>query len=135
MTHDTLKKEILDRIYKYPLVDLLQLKILSLSDGYCETAAPRNKKFDGIYDSFHGGLLMTIADITAGMAILTKTGPDIQMATTDMNIRFLAPCLSDVTVEAKVIKFGKTMCPVTADLFDSERGHVAVAQVSYMLLK
>ena len=135
MTHDTLNNEILDRIYKYPLVDLLQLKILSLSDGYCETVAPRNKKLDGIYDSFHGGLLMTIADITAGVAILTKTGPDIQMATTDMNIRFLAPCLSDVTVEAKVIKFGKTMCPVTADLFDSERGHVAVAQVSYMLLK
>ena len=135
MTNDTLKKEILERIYSYPLVDLLQLKVLSLADGYCEVAAPRKEKFDGIYDSFHGGVLMTIADITAGMAILTKTGPDIQMATTDMNIRFLAPCLSDVTVEAKVIKFGKTMCPVTADLFDSERGHVAVAQVSYMLLK
>ena len=72
MTNDTLKKEILERIYSYPLVDLLQLKVLSLTD---------------------------------------------------------------VTVEAKVIKFGKTMCPVTADLFDSERQHVAVAQVSYMLLK
>lgn len=134
MLNDSLKKEILERIYSYPLVDLLQMKVLSLSDGYCEVGASRNEKFNGIYDSFHGGLLMTIADIAAGIAILTKTGHDIQMATTDMNIRFLAPCLSDVTVEAKVIKFGKTMCPVTADLFDSKRQHVAVAQVSYILL-
>ncbi len=134
MSHVTLEKEILDRIYRYPVVDLLQMKVITLSEGYCVTAAPRSERFNGIYDSFHGGLLMTIADITAGIAILTKTGPDIQMATTDMNIRFLAPCLSDVTVEAKVIKIGKTMCPVTADLFDSERRHVAVAQVSYMLL-
>jgi acyl-CoA thioesterase len=133
--NDTLEKQILDRIYSYPLVDLLQMKVISLADGYCETAAPRNETFNGIYDSFHGGLLMTIADITAGMAILTKTGPDVQMATTDMNIRFLAPCLSQVTVKAKVIKFGKTMCPATADLFDADRKHVAVAQVSYMLLK
>ena len=135
MMQDTLEKEILERIYNYPLVDLLQMKVITLSDGYCETTAPRNENFNGIYDSFHGGLLMTIADITAGMAILTKAGHDVQMATTDMNIRFLAPCLSDVTVKAKVIKYGKTMCPATADLFDADQRHVAVAQVSYMLLK
>jgi len=51
-----------------------------------------------------------------------------------MNIRFLAPCLTDVTAKARVIKFGRTLCPVAVDLFDAKGQQVAVAQVNYMLL-
>ena len=51
-----------------------------------------------------------------------------------MNIRFVAPCLSDVTAKARVIKFGKTMCPVAVELFDDMNKMVAVAQVNYILL-
>ncbi len=51
-----------------------------------------------------------------------------------MNIRFLAPCLSDVTAVAKVIKLGRTLCPVSVDLFDRRGILVAVAQVNYIRL-
>lgn len=51
-----------------------------------------------------------------------------------MNIRFLAPCLSDVTAAAKVIKFGRTLCPVAVDLFDATGKPLAVTQVTCMLL-
>jgi acyl-coenzyme A thioesterase PaaI-like protein len=51
-----------------------------------------------------------------------------------MNIRFLAPCLSDVTVQARVIKAGRTLCPVAVELFDAQNRQVAVAQVTYILL-
>lgn len=51
-----------------------------------------------------------------------------------MNIRFLAPCLTDVTARAQVIKFGRTLCPVAVELFDEGGTLVAVAQVTYMLL-
>jgi len=134
MLSPDLQNAILTRIKKIPIVDTLQLEILSLSDGYCEARAPRKLKYDGVFNSFHGGLLMTIADSTACFAIFTKTGPEAQLTTTDMNIRFLAPCLSDVTARAKVIKLGRTLCPVSVDLFDSANHHVAVAQVNYILL-
>ena len=74
------------------------------------------------------------ADSTACFAILTKTGPETRLTTTDMNIRFLAPCLSDVTAKARVIKFGRTMCPATVDLFDDSNNQVAVAQANYIIL-
>jgi uncharacterized protein (TIGR00369 family) len=77
---------------------------------------------------------MTIADSSACFAILTMTGADQLMTTTDMNIRFLAPCLTDVQVKARVIKLGRLMCPVAVDLFDTAGKLVAVAQVNYMLL-
>jgi len=39
-----------------------------------------------------------------------------------------------VTAKARVIKFGRTLCPVAVDLFDAKGQQVAVAQVNYMLL-
>ena len=111
-----LKNDILTEINKIPIVDTLKIQIISLADGYCETKVPRELSYDGVFKSFHGGLLMTIADSTACFAIFTKTGPYVKLTTTDMNIRFLVPCLSDVNVKAKVIKIGRTMCPVSIDL-------------------
>ena len=108
--------------------------MVSFSEGYCEVKVPRKPSYDGIFESFHGGLLMTVADSAACFAIFTITGPHVKLTTTDMNIRFLAPCLTDVTAKAKVIKAGRTLCPVSIDLFNEDGRHVAVAQVNYILL-
>ena len=134
MLSPDLKEAILKRILRIPIVETLKMKIISLSDGCCETMAPRKLDYDGVFESFHGGLLMTLADSTACFAIFTKTGPDVHLTTTDMNIRFLAPCLSDAFAKAEVVKIGRTLCPVSVNLFDANNRHVAVAQVTYMLL-
>ncbi len=106
-----------------------------MDKGICEALVKRDKKYDGIYESFHGGLLMTVADSISAFAVLTLAGADAAITTTDMNIRFLAPCRSDVRAEAKVIKYGKTLSPVAVDLFDSDNVKVAIAQVNYMILR
>ncbi|MCP3953441.1 MAG: PaaI family thioesterase, partial [Desulfobacterales bacterium] len=103
-----LKDTLLKRIYAIPIMETLQIEVIALAEGYCKTKIPRKPDYDGVFESFHGGLLMTIADTTACYAILTHTGPDAKLTTTDMNIRFLAPCLTDVTARARVIKLGRT---------------------------
>ena len=130
-----LEDAILARINKIPIVKTLQMRVVTFDDGYCEVNVPRKLQYDGVFESFHGGLLMTIADSTACFAILTRTGSETRLTTTDMNIRFLAPCLGDVTAKARVIKFGRTMCPATVDLYDDENNQVAVAQVNYIILE
>jgi len=129
------EKTLLDRVRKIPIVETLGFRFEEWSDGVCRATVPHDRRFDGIYGSFHGGLLMTAADSVACFAIMTRTGPDQPLTTTDMNIRFLAPCLSDVTVVAKVIKFGRTLCPVGVELFDAKGVMVAVAQVTYIRLE
>jgi uncharacterized protein (TIGR00369 family) len=94
----------------------------------------RDRRFDGIMETLHGGLLMTIADTTACWVVLTHWGPRTRLATTDMNIRFLAPCNSGVTCRARVIRAGRTLCPTAVDLFDADGRLVAVAQVTYIRL-
>ena len=125
---------LLDRVKRIPIVETLKIRIDEFSEGFCRATVPYQRGFDGIFESFHGGLLMTVADSIACFAIMTRTGPDDPLTTTDMNIRFLAPCLTDVTAVARVIKIGRTLCPVAVDLFDSNGTQVAVAQVTYMRL-
>jgi uncharacterized protein (TIGR00369 family) len=125
---------ILARIQKIPIFSTLRMAAVVLSEGAAEMTVPRQRIYDGVFESFHGGILMTIADSVACFAVLTKTPDDQVMTTTDMNIRFLAPCLSDVRAKARVIKFGRVMCPVAVDLFEATNKLVAVAQVNYMLL-
>lgn len=128
------EKAILDHIRTIPVVETLGFRFEAWGDGMCRAIMPHDRRFDGVYRSFHGGLLMTAADSVACFAIMTRTGPEQAMTTTDMNVRFLAPCLTDVTVVAKVIKLGRTLCPVHVELFDAKGVMVAVAQVTYIRL-
>ena len=121
------------RLAKIPIFKTLHLKVDAADHGRAVLTAPYDPAYDGIFESFHGGLLMTLADTAACVAVLTMLEADAAITTTDMNIRFLAPCRSDATADAHVIKLGKTLCPVSVEIRD-QRGAVAIAQVTYMRL-
>jgi uncharacterized protein (TIGR00369 family) len=122
------------RMEAIPLFVTFNYRVGELADGEAVVTAPYHKQYDGIFESFHGGLLMTLADSAACAAVLTLAGHDAEVTTTDMNIRFLAPCRTDAVAHARVIKFGKTLCPVAVTLRDTAGREVAVAQVTYMRL-
>ena len=125
---------LMQRIQAIPAFTGLGIKEVQFKPGFCSAVFPRNKNLDGIFESFHGGLLTTAADTAACFAIMTQTGADSWLTTTDLNVRFLRACLTDVRAEATVIKLGKQLCPVAVNLYDEENQLVAVAQVTYMRL-
>lgn len=127
-------ESMMQRINSVPITDTLNMQIIRLDTGECEAHVPREKKWDGIFETFHGGLLATIADSITCWAILTEIGPESNVATTDFNIRFLRPCKTDVRCSAKVIKVGRTMSLAEARIFDDEGKLVAISQVNYICL-
>lgn len=127
-------KALEQRLGKIPIFRTLGFRLEAVSKGSATLIAPYDPSYDGIFQSFHGGLLMTLADTAACVAVLMSAGANAEITTTDMNIRFLAPCRSNCTAEATVIKFGKTLCPVSVTLCDMNGTQVALAQVTYMRL-
>ena len=122
------------RINSVSITDTLNMRILRLDKGECEAHIPREKKWDGIFETFHGGILATIADSITCWAILTEIGSESNVATTDFNIRFLRPCKTGVRCYAKVIKVGRTMSIAEAKIFDDQDKLVAISQVNYICL-
>ena len=62
-------ESLLQRIREIPIMTTLELEVAELKAGYCELKAPRRRSYDGIFNSFHGGLLMTVADSAAAFAL------------------------------------------------------------------
>lgn len=118
-----------------PIMKLLSAEITRLDEGVCELTAPKKENYDGIFETFHGGLITTVADTAAAAAVLTVAGADASITTTDIHIRFLRPCRSAVTATATVIKAGRTLCPVDVSLADEDGRQVATAQVTYMVMR
>ena len=118
-----------------PILKTLGFRLLECDVGFVRVVVPRSDRHNGLQPTFHGGIMTTVADCTAWLAITTKLGADAHLTTSDIHVRFLAPCFSDVTAEARVIKFGRTLCPVEVQLFDSSGTQVATAQVTYFRLK
>lgn len=126
--------ELRKRAASIPIFSSLGFSDMRVGAGWFECRVARDRRFDGIFDSFHGGLLMTAADSAAAIVSLTIWGADSRITTTDMNIRFLAPARSDVTMFAQAIKAGRTLIPVAANLWREDGTLIAVAQVTYMSL-
>ena len=132
---DSRWSSLLARSTQIPIFKTMSLEIVGLDEGRAALTMPYDRRYDGVFQSFHGGLLMTLADTAACLAILTLAGPDAVITTTDMNIRFLAACNSEARAEARVIKFGRTLCPAEVMIRDAAGKEVAVAQVTYMRLE
>ena len=122
------------RINSVPITETLKMQIMRLDKGECEALIARDIMWDGIFKTFHGGILATIADSITCWAILTEIGANSNVATTDFNIRFLRPCKTDVRCVAKVIKTGRTLSLAEAEIFDMDDNLVAVSQVNYISL-
>ena len=135
MLSDARKQAILRHIEPIPVVRNLRFQIELMEEGRCRAIVPKDNRFDGAYGAYHGGLLTTAADSIACLAIWTALGPEAHLTTADIHIRFLAACFSDATVDARVIKIGRSLCPVDVNVFDAEGTHVAVAQVTYFRLE
>ncbi len=69
----------LNGLDKIPIVDTLGFEFIELNGGVCKAKVKYEKKYDGIFESFHGGLLMTVADSVSAFAILTLTGAQMPL--------------------------------------------------------
>jgi uncharacterized protein (TIGR00369 family) len=129
------EEEIRRRVTAIPSMQTFGYRLEELGKGRAVMVAPYDRKLDGIFESFHGGLLAMLADSTGGTAALTVVGAEAATATTDLSIRFLAPCRTDARATARIIKAGRTLVIAEIDVHDMEGRHVAVCQASYMRLR
>lgn len=117
-----------------PCIQTLGLQIIELGDGRVRMSARNDPKFNSKIPGVHGGVLAYVADCVAWFAIASRLGPNVPLTTTDLAIRYLNPCLTDVVALGRVIKFGRTLCPVIVELEDERSLPVAFAHVCYLRL-
>ena len=105
-------------------IQLLQMKITELSEGYCKGEMPLRPEILNPLGTVHGGCTFALADTIGGSAALTH-GDSI--VTVDSNIHYLAPACDTekLVAEAKEIKYGSTIAVYEVNVYKADGTMVA----------
>jgi uncharacterized protein (TIGR00369 family) len=75
----------------------------------------------------HAGLTFAIADSAAGYAALTMLDEGLEVVTSEFRISLLAPARGLLVAEGRVIRPGRRLVAVAADVHGADGAHVATA--------
>jgi uncharacterized protein (TIGR00369 family) len=83
----------------------------------------------------HGGVTATLIDTAMAFAVRTRLGPAQATATIDLTVHYLRPHINGrFTCTARVVRAGKRIFTVSADVVNDDGKHIATAVSTYTKL-
>lgn len=129
-----------DAYLEVPLHGLLGLEVIDVGrPGVATMAIPLKQPALGATGQLHGGVIAVLCDLVCAAAASTATTYDhttTALMTADLHVRYLGAARGEtVRGEARVVKAGRTLIVVEADVKDSEDRLVARADFSASLVR
>ena len=117
-----------------PFWKFLGIEIVEMRPGYGKLTVKVDPNLTNPYGYAHGGVLSTLADSAAAVAIAgIVRGEGKRLVTVDMNITYLSPVLGGVIeAHAKALREGRII-PADVDIFN-ENKLVAKAIATYIIV-
>jgi len=116
-----------------PFLKLLGVEVESVAPGTATLLLPVReeiKRNDGIV---HGGAIASVIDSAFAFAIIPLLGDNERTTTVDLTVHYLRPLSGGVSkTVARVVRFGRRVITVSAELFD-ENGKLAATALSTYL--
>ncbi len=120
---------------RQPMMAHLGVEMTEVAPGHCVLDMPYNRELTQQHGYIHGGALATIADSAAGYAAFTLMGPEDSPLTVEYKLNILRPGAGEHFVaKANVIKPGRTLTVVRADVFAIHNGTEALCVTSIQTL-
>jgi uncharacterized protein (TIGR00369 family) len=120
------------------LHDRMGITIIAITEDSAETTMELNAETAGSGPrTVHGGMLATLADVTAALALTRSLHNDDRIqVTTDMHIRyFRQPKSGPLTARATVVHRGRQILSAECVICDAEGRDLARATATYMLVQ
>ncbi|WP_075845025.1 PaaI family thioesterase [Dietzia timorensis] len=119
-----------------PVSQLLGWKPLSVDPEQrtFSAAFELDHQFTNPMGNVQGGIIAAMLDDAIGPAIVSTLGPNQFAPTAELSVQFLSPARPGTfRADARVIKTGRTIAFVEADLFDADETHIARAHTTVVL--
>jgi uncharacterized protein (TIGR00369 family) len=82
----------------------------------------------------HGGIMATLADTAAAVALMTKLPLDARLATVEMKINYLSPHLEGILkADARVLRLGKRLGVGEVEVFNGEGELLAKSLLTFSI--
>ena len=118
-----------------PFAQLLGIEIESIEPGHAVLTMEIKEELKRNGGIAHGGAIATLIDSAMAMAIVPLLAEGERTTTVDLTIHYLRP-LSErsARASARVVRAGKRVITVSAELFDADGKLAATALSTYLRL-
>lgn len=126
--------EFTEEIWKRsPFIKLIGLAFEKLETGHCQTRLDVRETLLNKHNVVHGGVIYSMADISMGVAVYS-TLKDRETFTLEIKINYLKPAKCKwLTCVARLLKKGKNVAVLEAEIRSEENDLIAKALGTFML--
>jgi len=129
------RKRIEDALSRVPFAKLLGIKLDTIEPGDATLSLQIRDDFRQNAGVVHGGVIASLIDSAMAFAIVPLLNADERTTTVDLTISYLRPLTAgSMVARAKVLRAGRRLIVVSADLFDDGRNLAATALSTYVRL-
>jgi acyl-CoA thioesterase len=121
-----------DVFTKVPYLKLIGMELVDLKSGEAIVRLEMRDELRQPHGLLHGGATASVVDTAMAFAVVTKLAENEKASTVDLTIHFLRPVTEGAIVcTAKVVKAGKRLLTVSAEIVDDEKKLIATALSTY----
>jgi len=137
MNSDELTAAQLKRIHQalaeVPFAKLVGIELEEIATGVATLALEVTGELKQNNGIVHGGAIATLIDTAAAFAVISVLPVDEQASTVDLTVNYLRPLRSGrARATARVVKAGKRVIVVTAEMADEAGNLAATALTTYI---
>src|SRR5688572_21938835 len=119
-------------LHSLPFARLIGMRLVDLRPGEAVISIDMRDDLRQPSGVLHGGVTATLIDTAMAFAVRTRLGIDEATATIDLTVHYLRPHTSGTfTCTAKVVRAGKRIFTVSADVVNDEGKLIATGLSTY----
>jgi acyl-CoA thioesterase len=127
----------LQRIHKaldtVPFARLLGIELDDIGNGTATLGLTVRKELTQNHGVVHGGAIASLIDTATAFAIISQLASKERVTTVDLTISYLRPITEGrITAVAKVVRSGRRLFVVSAEVFDNDGKLTATALSTYI---
>ena len=121
-----------DAFKKVPYLKLIGMELVDLKSGEAILRLQMRDELRQPHGLLHGGATASIIDTAMAFAVVTKLAENEKASTVDLTVHYLRPVTTGAVVcTAKVVKAGKRLLTVSAEVINDEKKLIATALSTY----
>ncbi len=121
-----------DTLHGLPFAQLMGMRLIDLRHNESVIKIDMRDDLRQPHGVLHGGVTATLIDTAMAFAVITRLAPDEKATTVDLTVHYLRPHFEGKLVcTAKVVRAGKRILTVSADVVNGENKQIATAISTY----
>ena len=115
-----------------PYIKLLGMELVELKSGEAVLRLEMRDELRQPHGILHGGATASVIDTATAFAVVSVLADDEKASTVDLTVHYLRPVIEGaITCKARVVRGGRRLLTVSADVFDDQGKLIATALSTY----